>query len=183
MCRKKLCDSCYSQTNFYPTFSLRPPGHGGAEQVEGREHHWWEEVQLEDLGTLTRLHAAQLAHHTSMYFCNKSLIKPSAQLNLIAQGILIDMTTTTPAFKTQPSSLVVAASSRAGCATISALPCCLTLDAVIILRVYICYIKSTMFTYYLIKHVSLAWLSMSQTSCKGGWVFHFQTKSLQHNFK
>lgn len=168
MCRKKLCDSCYSQTNFYPTFSLRLPGHGGVEQVEGREHHWWEEVQLEDLGTLARLHAAQTATPHKHVFCNKSLIKPSAQLNLTAQDILIDMTTTTPAFKTQPSSLVVAASNRAGCATISALPCCLTLDAVIILRVYIRYIKSTMFTYYLIKHVSLAWLSMSQTSSKGG---------------
>lgn len=181
MCRKKLWQLQLS--NVFSTFSVRLAGHRGVEQVEGREHHWWEEVQLEELVTRASLRAAQPAHHTSTYFATKSLIKPSAQLILIAQGIFIDMTTTTPAFKTQPSLLWwlrltgqdVQPSQPCFVVSCSMPP---SLYEFTFATLSLCLPVGHLFPYK--TRPSLGCVCLRAVA-RGG--FHFQTKPLQHNFK
>lgn len=101
MCRKKLRDSCYCQSEFLTGSSTcRPP---------------WRWTSRGASTPLTRRSPARGARNPGQSPCsatgtphkhvfrNKSLIKPSAQQILIAQDIIMDMMMTTPAFRTQPS--------------------------------------------------------------------------------
>lgn len=145
MCRKKLFDCCYCETKFLTVFSAsRPPWHwtsrGASTPLMRRSPaRGPRNTQYSPCNATSTPHK-----HVS---CNKSLIKPSAQQIVIAQGIIIDMMMTTTSIQNTAVWLVMTAFNRAGCPTISAL---LVVSCQMPPSFYICQIKSTMFTCYLI---------------------------------
>lgn len=103
---RNLMTSVTSRPSFSP-FSLFA-GHCGVEQVERREHHDREEVQLEDLWTLTNPHATQPKHMTQAHILRESLIipptPPQSKHTAKSHSTRYKYDANTPAFNAQHSS-------------------------------------------------------------------------------